>query len=110
MLSYLAGQFFDSNRFLPLFLQDAALDRLLAEEGDFALRVADGTRKFDSEGWEAAIQKVLSACKEFNIQCGYPATENDIEARMKQGFSVFVMNWGDPGFEAIKIGKKAAGR
>jgi hypothetical protein len=29
---------------------------------------------------------------------------------MKQGFSVFVMNWGDPGFKAIEIGKKAAGR
>ena len=29
---------------------------------------------------------------------------------MKQGFSVFVMNWGDPGFKAIEIGRKAAGR
>ena len=30
--------------------------------------------------------------------------------RMKQGFNVFVMNWGDQGFKAIEIGKKAAGR
>jgi hypothetical protein len=29
---------------------------------------------------------------------------------MKQGFSVFVMNWGDPGFKAIEIGRKAAWR
>jgi hypothetical protein len=29
---------------------------------------------------------------------------------MKQGFSVFVMNWGDPGFKAIDIGRKASGR
>ena len=78
--------------------------------GVFTTTEADGTRKFDAEGWEAAIQKVLSACKEFNIQCGYPATENDIEARMKQGFSVFIMNWGEPGFRAIELGRKAAGR
>ena len=70
----------------------------------------DGTRKLDEAAWEASIQKVLAACKEFNVPCGYPATPNDIEMRMKQGFSVFVMNWGDPGFKAIEIGKKAAGR
>jgi hypothetical protein len=29
---------------------------------------------------------------------------------MKQGFSVFVMNWGDAGFKAVDIGRKAAGR
>ena len=34
---------------------------------------------------------------------------NDIEMGLKQGFRVFVMNWGHPGL-AIEIGKKAAGR
>ena len=29
---------------------------------------------------------------------------------MKQGFSVFVINWGDAGFQAVEIGRKAAGR
>ena len=29
---------------------------------------------------------------------------------MKQGFSVFIMNWGDAGFRAIDIGRQAAGR
>ena len=71
---------------------------------------ASGARKLDEAGWEAAIQKVLAACKEFNVACGYPASPNDIEMRMKQGFSVFVMNWGDPGFKAIEIGRKASGR
>ena len=71
---------------------------------------ASGARKLDEAGWEAAIQKVLAACKEFNVACGYPASPNDIEMRMKQGFSVFVMNWGEPGFKAVEIGKKAAGR
>ncbi len=38
------------------------------------------------------------------------ASANDIEMRMKQGFSVFVMNWGDAGFKTVEIGRKAAGR
>ena len=78
--------------------------------GVFSTTDAEGKRTLDAEGWEAAIQQVLAACKEFNVQCGYPATETDIETRMKQGFSVFIMNWGDPGFRAIDLGRKAAGR
>ena len=78
--------------------------------GVFTTTDQNGQRIFDSEGWENAIQQVLAACKEFNVACGYPASANDIELRMKQGFNVFVMNWGDPGFKAIEIGKKAAGR
>jgi len=78
--------------------------------GLFSTVQPDGTRKLDEAAWEASIQKVLAACKEFNVACGYPANATDIEMRMKQGFSVFVMGWGDPGFKAIEIGKKAAGR
>ena len=78
--------------------------------GIFTTTDANGQRKLDEAAWEAAIQQVLSACKEFKVACGYPANANDIEARMKQGFNVFVMNWGDPGFKAIEIGRKAAGR
>jgi 2-keto-3-deoxy-L-rhamnonate aldolase RhmA len=78
--------------------------------GVFTTTAPDGQRTFDAAGWEAAIQQVLAACKEFNVQCGYPATESDIEMRMKQGFSVFIMNWGEPGFRAIDLGRKAAGR
>jgi len=78
--------------------------------GVFSTTDADGKRTFDAEGWETAIQQVLAACKEFKVPCGYPATEADIEARMKQGFSVFIMNWGDPGFRAIDLGRKAAGQ
>ena len=78
--------------------------------GVFSTVQPDGTRKLDEAAWEASIQKVLAACKEFNVPCGYPASATDIEMRMKQGFSVFVMNWGDAGFKAIEVGKKAAGR
>lgn len=78
--------------------------------GVFSTRDANGAMVRDEQAWEAGIQQVLAACKEFKVACGYPATADDIEMRMKQGFSVFVMNWGDPGFKAIEIGKKAAGR
>lgn len=69
-----------------------------------------GKRVFDEAGWEAAIQQVLAACKEFKVACGYPASANDIETRMTQGFSVFVMGWGEPGLKAIDLGRKAGGR
>jgi 4-hydroxy-2-oxoheptanedioate aldolase len=78
--------------------------------GVFTTTSASGERVFDQAGWENAIQTVLSACKEFKVPCGFPATPNDIEMRMKQGFSVFVMNWGDAGFRAVELGRAAAGR
>ena len=78
--------------------------------GVFTSTDANGQRVFDEKGWEGAIQQVLAACKEFNVACGYPATANDIELRMKQGFSVFIINWGEQGFKAVEIGRKAAGR
>ena len=78
--------------------------------GVFTTVNQEGQRIFDEAGWEAAIQQVLSACKEFNVACGYPATEKDVELRMKQGFSVFIINWGDAGFRTVEIGKKAGGR
>ena len=58
----------------------------------------------------AAIQKVLAACKEFGVPCGYPATAADIEKRIQQGFSVFIINWGEQGFRAVEIGRTATGR
>ena len=68
-------------------------------------------RKFDAAGWEAAIQQVLAACKEYHVPCGYPANDpQTVEARMKQGFSVFIAGWGDSGFQAVEYGRKASGR
>ena len=78
--------------------------------GVFSTTNADGQRVVDAAAHEAAIQQVLAACKEFHVPCGYPANANDIETRMQQGFSVFVMNWGDAGFKAVELGRKAAGR
>jgi 2-keto-3-deoxy-L-rhamnonate aldolase RhmA len=78
--------------------------------GVFSTTDADGKRVVDEAAWENAIQQVLSACKEFKVTCGIPSAPDQIEMRMKQGFSVFVMNWGDAGFKTIDIGRKAAGR
>ena len=78
--------------------------------GVFTSTDANGQRVFDEKGWEAAIQQVLAACKEFNVACGYPASANDIELRMQQGFSLFVIGWGEQGFKAVDVGRKVAGR
>ncbi|MBL0890431.1 MAG: hypothetical protein IBJ19_07425 [Gemmatimonadaceae bacterium] len=78
--------------------------------GVFSTTDANGQRKFDEAAWEAAIQSVLAACKEFKVPCGYPAGAADIEMRMKQGFSVFVIGWGEPGFKAVELGRAAGKR
>jgi 4-hydroxy-2-oxoheptanedioate aldolase len=78
--------------------------------GVFSTTDANGQRVLDEKAWEGAIQQVLAACKEFNVPCGYPANDADIEMRMRQGFSVFVIGWGERGFKAVDIGRKVAGR
>ena len=78
--------------------------------GVFTSTNEKGEKVVDTVAWEAAIQQVLAACKEFHVACGYPARAEDIEMRMKQGFSVFVINWGEPGFKTIEIGRRVAGR
>lgn len=78
--------------------------------GVFTSTDAAGQRVFDEAAWEGAIQQVLSACKEFNVPCGYPATATDIEKRIQQGFSVFIIGWGEPGFKAVDIGRQVTGR
>jgi len=78
--------------------------------GLFSTRDAQGGRVLDEEAWEASIQKVLDACNEFDVACGYPANESDIEMRIEQGFSVFVMSWGEAGFRTIDVGRQASGR
>ena len=78
--------------------------------GVFSTKGPDGKRVLDQAAWEAAIQQVLAACKEFHVPCGFPAGPNDIELRMKQGFSVFVSQFNDSGMQAVALGRKAAGR
>ena len=65
---------------------------------------------FDVDDWEGAVQQILAACGEFRVPCGYPATAADIERRMSQGFTVFVLRWSDLGFQALDLGRRAGGR
>jgi len=72
---------------------------------------AQGQRARDDAAWEAGIQKILAACKEFKKPCGYPAYDTDIAERMKQGFSVFIIQtFGERGFKAVEIGRQVSGR
>ena len=70
--------------------------------------MADSVRQKTST--ELAEDALGYTCKEFNVPCGYPATANDIETRMQQGFSVFVIGWGDQGFKAVDIGRRIGNR
>ena len=66
---------------------------------------ANGRPQRDEAAWEAALQKVLDACNEFRIPCGFPA--NDVatmELRYKQGFRVFIVGWGENGFKTVEAG------
>jgi 2-keto-3-deoxy-L-rhamnonate aldolase RhmA len=79
--------------------------------GVFSTTGPDGNRVRDNVAWEAAIQKVLAACKEFNVPCGYPVNENDIETRMQQGFTVAILqSFNDAAFRAVAKGRQIAGR
>ncbi len=70
-----------------------------------------GVFRNDPEGWEKAIQQVLAACKEFNVPCGYPVNNpQEMEQRMKQGFTVFISSWSDDGFKAVETGLRLARR
>jgi 4-hydroxy-2-oxoheptanedioate aldolase len=73
--------------------------------------MVDGKRVRDDKAWEDANQQILAACKEFKVACGYPAGPNDIEMRMKQGFSVFIIQaFNESGFRAVQIGRQVSGR
>jgi 4-hydroxy-2-oxoheptanedioate aldolase len=81
--------------------------------GVFTPQNPDGTRGTrDEAGFNAAIASILAACKEFNVPCGYPASNPaDIERLMAQGWSVFVMqSRNENGFAAIEAGRRLSGR
>ncbi len=79
--------------------------------GVFSTIGPDGRRVRDDAAWEAANQQILSACKEAKLPCGYPANQNDIESRMKEGFSAFIIqSFSDAGFKAVELGRAAGGQ
>ena len=77
--------------------------------GLFSTQQPDGTRKLDEAAWEASIQKVLAACKEFNVPVRLPRDAERHRDAHEAGLQRVRDELGRPGFEAIQIGKKAAG-
>lgn len=71
---------------------------------------ANGRPQRDDVAWEASIQQVAAACKKHNIPCGYPTAEANMDQRIKDGFSVHIINWGDAGFKTVDLGRKIGGR
>jgi 4-hydroxy-2-oxoheptanedioate aldolase len=67
--------------------------------------------QMDHPETEKAAQQVLAACKEFNVPCGILVNKGNIEKRVKEGYKYLVIA-GSPGDieEAVRIGKRAAGR
>jgi 4-hydroxy-2-oxoheptanedioate aldolase len=79
--------------------------------GVFSTTNAAGQRERDNAAWEAAIQTVLAACKEFKKPCGYPVSENDVETRYQQGFTVGILqSFTQPSFNAVAKGRQISGR
>jgi 2-keto-3-deoxy-L-rhamnonate aldolase RhmA len=73
--------------------------------------MVDGKRVRDDAAWEAAIQSVLAACKEFKKPCGYPVNENDVETRYNQGFTFGILQaFNDAAFRAVAKGRAISGR
>jgi len=66
----------------------------------------------DPHAWEKAQQTVLAACKEFNVNCGFPASTPEVlEMRMKQGFNVFVLQgWNQQAFDTIAHARRLGER
>jgi len=71
---------------------------------------ANGRPERDPVAWEASIQQILAACKKNKLPCGYPSGEANIEQRIKEGFSVHIVNWGETGFKVVDMGRKIGGR
>jgi 4-hydroxy-2-oxoheptanedioate aldolase len=71
-----------------------------------------GVFRGDPAGREAAAAKILAACKEFKIPCGFPTNNPaEIEQRMKEGWSVFIMQRrDDAAMAAVETGRKLGGR
>ena len=71
---------------------------------------ANGRPQRDPVAWEGAIQQILAACKKNKLPCGYPSAEANIEQRIKEGFNVHIINWGEAGFRVVDMGRKFGGR
>jgi len=72
----------------------------------------NGVYNQDQEARQAAADKILAACKEFNVPCGFPASNSaEIERRIAEGWDVFVMqSFNDAGRDAVVAGRRLSSR
>ena len=71
-----------------------------------------GVFKGDPEGRENAARTILAACKASNIPCGFPVNNpTEMQHRMKEGWSVFIMQRRDENaFAAVETGRALGSR
>jgi 4-hydroxy-2-oxoheptanedioate aldolase len=71
-----------------------------------------GVFRGDPAAREAAVAKILAACKEFKKPCGFPVNNPaEMEQRMNEGWSVFIMQRRyEAGLAAIETGRKMGKR
>ena len=78
--------------------------------GVFTTTDANGQRVFDEKGWEAAIQQVLAACKEFNVAVRLPGDRDRHRDADAAGLQRVRDQLGRAGFKAVDIGRSVGGR
>jgi 4-hydroxy-2-oxoheptanedioate aldolase len=80
--------------------------------GVFSSTNADGERVRDQEGFDEAVAAILSACKEANKSCGYPANNPaEVESLMASGWDFFIMQRrNQDAFDAVLAGHRLSGR
>ncbi len=80
--------------------------------GVFTSTNAAGERVRDHEGFDSAVATILSACKEFNKSCGYPANNPaEVEALMADGWDFLIMQRrNQDAFDAVVTGRRLSGR
>ena len=80
--------------------------------GVFSSTNAAGERVRDQAGFDAAVAKVLAACKESRKSCGYPANDPaEVEALMEDGWDFLIMQRRDQAaFDAVETGRRLSGR
>lgn len=90
----------------------AGVSALFIGPADLALSLGISS---DSPDLEPAIQTILRAARARNLAIGITATEETIERRLKEGFNLVTVGFGDGGVtpesaRVLQIGRKVAGR
>jgi len=80
--------------------------------GVFTSQNDEGERVRDQEGFDAAVAAILSACKEFEKSCGYPANNPaEVEMLMADGWDFLIFQRrNQEAFDGVTTGRRLSGR